>query len=148
MPPAGDPITLVAMTDQPPFAATWRAAFADASGAAFRRLVAPDVRLEASVLPAPVAGADPVFAVLSRAGGLYDALRFTRETAGDRRVCLEWEARALGLALGGVTVLSLAPDGRVAHVALHHRPLDAVVAVARALSVTAAGPAPRRGSRR
>ena len=84
------------------------------------------------MLPAPVTGADMVWNTLRRSGALYDTLSFTRETAGEGRVVLEWEARALGLDIGGVTVLSLDPDGRVARVALHHRPLDAVIRFARA----------------
>jgi hypothetical protein len=44
------------------------------------------------------------------------------------RSYVEWELEALGQRVHGVTVLTLDNSGLIANVALHHRPLGAVLA--------------------
>jgi hypothetical protein len=43
-------------------------------------------------------------------------------------VYLDWTAEALGMRIAGVTSLVAGDDGRIASVAIHHRPLAAVIA--------------------
>ena len=65
---------------------------------------------------------------LRTAGGITDTLSFTHESAAPDRSYLEWELEALGQRFQGVTVLTLDSTGLIDNVALHHRPLGAVLA--------------------
>ena len=112
----------------------WRSAFADESGASFAAIVEIDATLTGSALSGPVHGRNGVWATLGRTGGMYDSLEFTKEVRTGDRVYLEWNARAFGLDIGGLTALSLSEAGLVSKVALHHRPFDAVTRFAKALN--------------
>lgn len=114
----------------------WRSAFADESGASFADLVEIDATLTGSALIGPMLGRDVVWKTLRRASGLYDSLEFTHEVRFGDRVYLEWNARAFGLGIGGLTALSLNEAGRVSQIALHHRPFEAVTRFADALDQT------------
>jgi hypothetical protein len=65
---------------------------------------------------------------MAAASGVYESLEFTHDTRhGDRRY-LEWQATAFdGMSLAGVTVLTVDGDDRIAHAAIHHRPLGAAL---------------------
>jgi hypothetical protein len=112
----------------------WRLAFADESGASFAAIVEIEAVLTASALSKPVHGRDGVWKTLRSSGSLYDSLEFTHEARTGDRVYLEWNARAFGLEIGGLTALSLSEAGRVSKVALHHRPYAAVTRFAEALN--------------
>jgi hypothetical protein len=73
-------------------------------------------------------GRHAVWTTLRTASGIYDSLTFTSEAVGARRVYLEWTGTAIGMAVDGVTILVLDDQGRVAKIAVHHRPLAAVLA--------------------
>jgi hypothetical protein len=62
------------------------------------------------------------------AGGITSFLRFAQESASPDRIYLEWEQQALGQRFSGVTVLTFGASGLIDNVALHHRPLGAVLA--------------------
>ncbi|MDX6653914.1 MAG: hypothetical protein QOH18_615 [Solirubrobacterales bacterium] len=111
-----------------PFGPTWKQALADRSGAGFRDIAAPNVRLEGSIFAKPIEGRDNVWTSFRAAAGITENLAFIHEAAaGDRRY-LEWEQEALGRRIEGVSVLVFDDAGLIESVAIHHRPLDAVLA--------------------
>ncbi|HVV19642.1 MAG TPA: hypothetical protein VHF06_09420 [Pseudonocardiaceae bacterium] len=73
-------------------------------------------------------------------GDYYTRLAFTHEATNGTRTYLEWEAAGpTGTPMNGVTVLTRAPDGRIEHVAIHHRPLDAALEFSRELGKRTVG---------
>jgi len=106
----------------------WTGALRDESGATFAQVAAPHVRLEGSIFARPIDGREKVWASLRAGGSITDTLSFTRESAAPGRSYLEWELEALGQQVQGVTVLSFDSTGLIDNVALHHRPLGAVLA--------------------
>ena len=106
----------------------WTGALRDESGATFRQVAAPHVRLEGSIFTSPIDGREKVWTSLRAAGGITDTLRFTHESTAPDRSYLEWELEALGQRFDGVTVLTLDSSGLIGNVALHHRPLGGVLA--------------------
>jgi hypothetical protein len=106
----------------------WTGALRDESGATFAQVAAPHVRLEGSIFARPIDGRDKVWASLRAGGSITDTLSFTHESAAPGRSYLEWELEALGQQVQGVTVLSFDSTGLIDNVALHHRPLGAVLA--------------------
>jgi hypothetical protein len=111
-----------------PFLPIWTRALRDESGATFREMAAPHLRLEGSIFATPIDGHEKVWMSLRTGGGITDTLRFTHESAAPDRSYLEWELEALGQRVAGITVLSFDGSGLVDNVALHHRPLSAVLA--------------------
>jgi hypothetical protein len=102
----------------------WTRAFEHKSADAFADAFAPNVVLEASVLAKPVVGIDQVKAVMTVASKIYEALSFTHEAHIDMRDYLEWEVQAFGgEQMRGITVLTKNAEGKIVHVAIHHRPL-------------------------
>jgi pimeloyl-ACP methyl ester carboxylesterase len=105
----------------------WTSAFAQKSSSAFGEAFTAEVVLEASVLTRPVEGREQVKSVMGAASSIYESLTFTRETVNGQRSYLEWEATAFGgLRIDGVTILAKDDTGRIARIAIHHRPLGAV----------------------
>ena len=111
-----------------PFLEIWTRALRDETGAAFREVTAPHVRLEGSIFATPIDGREKVWTSLRTAGGITDTLRFTHESAAADHSYLEWELEALAQRVAGVTVLAFDGPGLIDNVALHHRPLGAVLA--------------------
>ena len=111
-----------------PFLPIWRSALGDESGATFAEVVAPHVRLEGSVYAAPIDGRDKVWTCMRTAAGFTDILSFTHESTAQDRSYLEWEQEGLAERIAGVTVLTFDESGLIVNVALHHRPLGAVLA--------------------
>jgi len=106
----------------------------------FRRAFAQDAVLEASVLNGPLVGADQIgtfFAATS--GGMYESLTFNGEVVAGDKIYLEWEGRAFGKPLGGVTVITRNGDGLISSVHLHHRPLPVVVLFSKELAARLRG---------
>jgi len=106
----------------------WTGALRDESGATFAQVAAPHVRLEGSIFARPIDGREKVWASLRAGGSITDTLSFTHESAAPGRSYLEWELEALGQRVQGVTVLTFDRTGLIDNVALHHRPLGAVLA--------------------
>jgi hypothetical protein len=106
----------------------WREALGDASGATFAGVAGPNVRLEGSIFASPVIGRERVWTSLRAAGRITDSLTFTHESTAPGRSYLEWDLEALGQGFHGITVLTLDSSGLIANVAIHHRPLGAVLA--------------------
>jgi hypothetical protein len=106
----------------------WSESFADPSGDAFAEIVTPEVELDGSIFARPVHGRHSVWTTLRTASNIYDSIAFTHEAATGDRVYLEWTATALGMRIDGVTILVLDEHGQFTRVAIHHRPLAAVLA--------------------
>jgi hypothetical protein len=106
----------------------WSSALRDESGASFGELTVPQVRLEGSVFARPIDGREKVWASLRTGGGITDSLSFIHESTTPDRCYLEWELKAFGQECQGVTVLTLDSSGLIENVALHYRPLGAVLA--------------------
>jgi hypothetical protein len=111
-----------------PFLPIWRSALGDESGATFAEVVAPHVRLEGSIYATPIDGRDKVWTTMRTAAEITDTLSFTHESTAQDRTYLEWEQEGLGQRIAGVTVLAFDGSGLIVNVALHHRPLGAVLA--------------------
>ena len=106
----------------------------------FRRAFAKDAVLEASVLNGPLVGVEQIGAFFAATSdGMYESLAFTGEVAGGDKTCLEWEGRAFGKAVGGVTVITRDGDGLISSVHLHHRPLPVVVAFSKEIATRLRG---------
>ncbi|MBW0102546.1 nuclear transport factor 2 family protein [Pseudonocardia sp. KRD-291] len=103
----------------------WTTAFARRSPTAFTDTFAPGVVLQASVLRAPVRGADAVSQVMATASDIYTSLVFTHQARNGERTYLEWNATLHdGTEVSGVTRLVADAQGRTLDIAIHHRPLD------------------------
>jgi hypothetical protein len=112
----------------------WTRAFDSKSADAFAQAFAPNIVLEASVLTRPIEGRDQVKTVMAAASQIYESLAFTHEAANGSHHYLQWEATAFGtLKLAGVTVLTKNEEGKIVRVAIHHRPLNAVLKFSAAL---------------
>jgi hypothetical protein len=98
-----------------------------------RRYFASNVTLDASVLDRTSRGIKAVRAYFVAASDLYDSLRFTHETVSGVHTFLEWEGKAFGKAVGGITVLVRNKSGRIAKIRLYLRPSTAVQQFAAAL---------------
>lgn len=109
-------------------AAGWRRGFAEQSQARFAETFASDVVLDATTLPDPVEGREQVAATLATASSIYESLEFTAEVHSGSTSYLQWRATAFdNMALRGVTILDRGPDGLITGIAIHHRPLSAVL---------------------
>jgi hypothetical protein len=109
------------------FIPIWRGALSDASGATFRDVVTPQVSLEGSIFSAPIEGRANVWTTFRAAAGISESLTFTHESTASDRSYLEWEQKAFGRQVEGVTVLRLDGTGLIDGVAIHHRPLGEVL---------------------
>lgn len=106
----------------------WTEAFAAKSNDAFGEAFASNVVLEASALRKPLSGRTAVQAVMGTASRIYESLTFTHQAENGPRTYFEWEATAFGgTALNGITILRKNDAGQIEHIAIHHRPLDALL---------------------
>jgi hypothetical protein len=110
------------------FLPIWRRALGDKSGATFAEVVVPHVSLEGSIYATPIDGRDKVWTCMRTAAGFTDTLSFTHESTAQDRSYLGWEQEGLAQRIAGVTVLTFDESGLIVNVALHHRPLGAVLA--------------------
>jgi pimeloyl-ACP methyl ester carboxylesterase len=106
----------------------WRRSFAEKSQARFAETFAEHVVFEATTLPDPVQGRDQVAAVMGAASTIYESLEFTAEVHSGSTSYLQWQATAFdNMAMRGVTILDRDGDGKISRIAIHHRPLGAVL---------------------
>jgi hypothetical protein len=106
----------------------WAQSFLDDTGNSFAAIVNPDVSLEGSIFSRPIAGRGQVWTAPRMAAGIYNTLTFTSAAERGERVYLDWTASALGRDIAGITVLTINDAGRFIGIAIHHRPLGAVLA--------------------
>jgi hypothetical protein len=106
----------------------WRRSFADQSQSQFAEQFADEIVLEATTLAKPVEGKHSVAAVLATASFIYESLEFTTEAQSASTTYLQWRATAFGgMQIDGVTILERDASGKIVAVAIHHRPLGAVL---------------------
>lgn len=121
-------------------AQAWQSAFEQKTEEGFAAALASDVRLEASALAKPVQGKDKIKAVMAAVSGVYESLEFVHQVQDGERTYLEWRAAAFGgFAMKGVTILKRDEAGLIAEIAIHHRPLGAVMQIAAKVGPTLAG---------
>ncbi|MDL2400293.1 alpha/beta fold hydrolase [Rhizobium mayense] len=110
-------------------ASDWKNAFAQKSASTFADAFADDVVLEAAVLVKPVVGRDNVKRVMEAAASkIYARVEFTESANDGSQQYLQWEADDLdGVAYKGITIISRNAAGKIANVAIHHRPLGALL---------------------
>jgi hypothetical protein len=119
---SGTQSNTTAEVDQQGYTQAFAAQSADTFGGAF----AEHVVLDATTLYRPVRGRDLVKQTMAAASKIYESLVFTRQAVNGPRTYLEWEATALGgLTMHGITILAKDEDGKITHLAIHHRPLGA-----------------------
>ena len=121
------------MTSEPSVSERYSQAFRDDTGASFAAITEPDIVLSGSVFARPIAGRAQVWLTLRTAADIYDELTFTTAAEAPGRAYLDWTARALGLDIDGITVLTVGPAGTFTSIALHDRPLGAVLVFSREL---------------
>jgi hypothetical protein len=108
--------------------AGWASAFSDESESSFGEKFAPSVKLEATALARTVEGRERVQTVMGAASRIYETLEFTHHAQEGQRSYLEWTARLRGgEPVSGITVLTSDPDGKIVSIAIHHRPLPAML---------------------
>ena len=121
------------MTSEPSVSERYSQAFRDDTGESFATITEPDIALSGSIFSRPISGRAQVWLTLRTSAGIYDELTFTTAAEAPGRAYLDWTARALGLDIDGITVLAVGPAGTFTSIALHHRPLGAVLAFSREL---------------
>lgn len=119
------------MASGPSLQERYARAVRDDTGASFAAITEPDITLSGSIFARPITGRAQVLLALRTASGIYDKLTFTTAAEEPGRAYFDWTARGLGLDIDGVTVLTTGPDGTFTSIALHHRPLGAVLAFSR-----------------
>ncbi|MER5540582.1 alpha/beta fold hydrolase [Streptomyces mirabilis] len=109
-------------------AEAWTSAFEERTEEAFGNALAPNVRMEASALAKPLESKEQVEALMATASSTYESLEFVRKAQDGQRTYLEWEATAFGgFEIKGITILTRDDQGLITEIAIHHRPLGAVV---------------------
>jgi hypothetical protein len=119
------------MTTEPSLQERYSQAFRDDTGESFAAITEPGILLSGSIFSRPVAGRAQVWLTLRTAAGIYDEFAFTSTAEAPGRAYVDWTARALGLDVDGVTVLTVGPAGTFTGIAIHCRPLGAVLALSR-----------------
>jgi hypothetical protein len=119
------------VTGEPSVQERYSQAFRDDTGESFAAITEPDIMLSGSIFSQPTAGRAQVWLTLRTAAGIYDELTFVSAAEAPGRAYLDWIARALGLDIDGITVLTVGPAGTFTGIAIHHRPLGAVLAFSR-----------------
>ena len=122
--PRGTPMTEEAHKRAP--GVTWMTMVRTLRTTDARRYFASNVTLDASVLDRTSRGIKAVRAYFVASSTLYDSLKFTYETVVGARTYLEWEGKAFGRQVGGITVLVRSKSGRIAKIRLYLRPSAAV----------------------
>ena len=106
----------------------WASAFSHESESSFGEKFAASVKLEATALARTVEGRERVQTVMGAASRIYETLEFTHHAQEGQRSYLEWTARLRGgEPVSGITVLTSDPDGKILNIAIHHRPLPAML---------------------
>lgn len=99
----------------------------------FARAFVESPVLEALILRSPRLGIDAINDYFVSSRKLFDQIAFVQEARAPERVFLEWEGHFGGDVISGVTILSLANDGRIAGIRIHHFPQEQANAFAVAL---------------
>ncbi len=87
-----------------------------------------DVVLHSPILFHGFEGRDVVSQVLTHVAATLEGLTYVDELAGERSVCLRFEARVGDRELEGIDFLGLDEHGKVAELTVFMRPLSAITA--------------------
>ncbi len=87
-----------------------------------------DVVLHSPILFRGFEGRDVVSQVLTHVAATLEGLTYVDELAGERSVCLRFEARVGDRELEGIDFLELDEHGKVAELTVFMRPLSAITA--------------------
>ena len=102
--------------------------------------LASDVTLEGSILDGALQGAEAVRTVVGAARNLYDRQDFNFVGPwGEDSLIEDYTAEIGGRPLGAVHVISFNADGQAQHIAIHYRPLSALMFFSRLLHQSLAG---------
>jgi len=108
--------------------AGWTGAFSEKSEESFGENFAPDVVFEATAMAREVVGAERVQTILGAASRQYEYLKFIHQAKDGDHSFLEWEARIKGgEPVFGITILTSNKQGKIVRIAIHHRPLHALL---------------------
>ncbi|MFF0086376.1 alpha/beta fold hydrolase [Streptomyces canus] len=111
-------------------ATAWTAAFEQRTQDSFAAALSPNVRMEASALAKPVERKEHVEALMTAVSSVYERLEFVRKAQDGPRTYLEWEAAAFGgFQMKGITILTRDDEGLITEIAIHHRPIGAVLQI-------------------
>jgi hypothetical protein len=103
--------------------------------AEFGQAFAAHPTLDASVLGGPCVGVEAIAAFFAAtSGGMYETIEFTHETTTGRKAYLEWQGKAFGKHVSGITILTRNDEGLIEHIQLYHSPLQVVVEFSRELA--------------
>lgn len=100
----------------------------------FQKAFVHSVVLEASVLNEPLSGWLTIRAFFTATRAMYDEIAFSRETAGDQTTILEWQGKAFGEPVAGVTILKVDSEGLIERIGLYHSPFQMVTQCSRYLA--------------
>jgi hypothetical protein len=89
---------------------------------AFAQAFSSTPTLEATVSPAPLTGARPIYEFFRATRSMYDSIGFVNERHCGRSVWLEWTGVFHGRAMSGATVLTYDSRGAIEHIRLYHFP--------------------------
>jgi pimeloyl-ACP methyl ester carboxylesterase len=118
----------------------WVQAFGDKSEGSFTENFDENVVFEASAMTARVQGRERVATILGAASRLYEALEFTRRAQDGDHSFMEWEVRLHGgERVSGITILTTNASGKIAGIAIHHRPLTGLLRFSSRLREALAG---------
>ncbi|MCX5522453.1 alpha/beta hydrolase [Streptomyces bobili] len=111
-------------------AEAWTSAFEQRTQESFGLALSPNVRMEASALAKPLERKEQVEALMAGVSSVYERLEFVRKVQDGPRTYLEWEATAFGgFEMKGITILTRDDEGLITEIAIHHRPLGAVLQI-------------------
>ena len=120
--------------------AGWTGAFSDQSEQSFGESLDANVEFEATAMTRHVVGRARVQTILGAASRQYEFLKFTHEAKDGDHSFLEWEARIKGgEPVSGVTILTSDDKGKILRIAIHHRPLSAMLHFSQKLQKALAG---------
>jgi len=112
----------------------WVAVVRNARIPAFAAAFAPEVTLAASVLSAPLRGAEAIGRFFKATSSMYESIGFTSEYASQRRTYLEWSGTIFEGTVAGATILARDDSGRIMSMCLYHRPFGMVTRFAAELA--------------
>jgi hypothetical protein len=118
----------------PPPGDRWRALVRKTGTPEFAAAFVKNPVLKATLLNDACQGVDNIAAFFGNAPQLYDArLTFTRETINGPKTYFEWEGKAFGQGVSGVTVLTHDEGGLIQEVSIFHRPLSVAARLSKEL---------------
>jgi hypothetical protein len=106
----------------------WLAIVRTSGTAEFGAAFASHPVLNTSIMNGSCVGVDAIGVFFAATGGgMYDSLVFTNETEDRAKTYLEWEGKAFGKDVAGITIITRNEAGLIQSICLYHRPFEMVV---------------------